>query len=135
MIGIPNGSKVLPNLAEMRIRQNFFYKGGRTERGSATVGEEWMWTPQIKSSLYATPTYPHFHWIGWAIIPQMKWGLFSTQWLHSLPARTMSNGVVTLSILRNFRIHAHDKRREKPSVAENKSRDLEYFLRLLSCLT
>ena len=46
------------------------------------------------------PTFPITYWIGWVQSLGINGSTASTQWLPSLPKRTMSSGEVTLNILK-----------------------------------
>ena len=91
MISIPNGSKLMPSLVEMRIRQNPPYKGGGTEIGTVPVGEMNENTIKILELLLGYTL--HFFTpieLGGATVPEWT-EEYSTQLFASLQTSTVSS--------------------------------------------
>ena len=58
-----------------------------------------MGISQTPSGLKVTLSFPHSYWIGRGHSPQMNGKVVSTQWLPSMPAKTMGSEEAILSIL------------------------------------
>ena len=73
------GTNVMPNVVEMKARQNPFCKWGRMEISTAPVGLRLMGISQTPNNLLNTPAFPYSHWIGWGLNLQMNRRTASTQ--------------------------------------------------------
>ena len=72
MIDIPDCTKVMHSLVEIRTRQIPHLKGGGTEIDQVQVEEKWMGIPQTPELLVGYPYDPHSHWILWDIVTNDK---------------------------------------------------------------